>query len=194
MIIRYLALTGKSFCFRLWFVSLFMLQIPRPWHQPEGEGLYREKVIYIIPWRLLLSEIVTDCFQEAGVPGSWARVRRLPPPPVLQADHRGREGQVLWAALAGAHQVSAVTWQRPGDNPLSSVYPQDQQLPVRGRAAEPLVHRHGGPLRAPGQVEQDLGDPGRVRHQGRGEGAPRVRDVQSGEHHHTSRFQVTIGI
>ena len=35
-----------------------MLQIPRPWHQPEGEGLYREKVIYIIPWRLLLSEIV----------------------------------------------------------------------------------------------------------------------------------------
>ena len=63
--------------------------------------------------------MVTDCFQEAGVPGPRARVRRLPPPPVLQADHRGREGQVLRAALAGAHQVSAVTTQRPGDNLLS---------------------------------------------------------------------------
>ena len=62
---------------------------------------------------------------------------------------------------------------------------------MRGRAAEPLVHRHGGPLRAPRQAEQDLCDPGRVRHQGRGAGAPRVRDLQSGEHHHTSRFQVT---
>ena len=105
-----------------------MLQIPRPWHQPEGEGLYREKVIYILPWRLLSQEMVTDCFQEAGVPGPRARVRRLPPPPVLQADHRRREGQVLRAALAGAHQVSAVTTQRPGRGQFVIVKPCPQTL------------------------------------------------------------------
>ena len=83
-----------------------MLQTPRPWHEPEGEGLYREKVIYLplYPWPQAV--ISCDYFQEAGVPGARARVRRVAPPPVLQADYRGREGEVLGASLAGAHQVS----------------------------------------------------------------------------------------
>ena len=83
-----------------------MLQTPRPWHEPEGEGLYREKVIYLplYPWPQAV--ISNHYFQEAGVPGARARVRRVAPPPVLQADHRGREGKVLRAAMAGAHQVS----------------------------------------------------------------------------------------
>ena len=80
-----------------------MLQTPRPWHEPEGEGLYREKVIYPRPQAVIITDYY---FQEAGVPGARARVRRVPAPPVLQADYRGREGKVLGAALAGAHQVS----------------------------------------------------------------------------------------
>ena len=85
-----------------------MLQTPRPWHEPEGEGLYREKVIYLplYPWPQAV--ISHDYFQEAGVPGARARVRRVAAQTVLQADHRGREGQVLGAALAGAHQVSHI--------------------------------------------------------------------------------------
>ena len=47
-------------------------------------------------------------YQEARVPGARARVRRVAAQTVLQADHRGREGQVLGAALAGAHQVSHI--------------------------------------------------------------------------------------
>ena len=45
-----------------------MLQTPRPWHEPEGEGLYREKVIYpplFIPGpRLSLSLIIIFRKQE----------------------------------------------------------------------------------------------------------------------------------
>ena len=71
-------------------------------------------------------------------------------------------------------------------------YSSSNSCSVWRGAAQPLVHRHGGPLRPPRQAQQDLGDPRRVRHQGRGGGATRVGDLQSGPHHHTSRFQVSL--
>lgn len=61
--------------------------------------------------------------QEAGVPRGGARVRRVQAPPVLQADHRGREGQVLGAAVAGPHPHQ----QLPGDHPGSVLNPVNPQ-------------------------------------------------------------------